>query len=238
MTAALVTAEVDPAERVLRSISARLRGPRRARADLLAELRDGLDDATDDLVASGFTVDEARAQAVAEFGDPAELAGQLQTELTGVQARRTAITVALISLGLHATWDWGYPTLMIHYALGGGHEPTGPAILGRINDLQSVVVFIAAPMLLLTYRWITRRTAPVRRIALGIGSLAAALLAVQLVLSGVMTALNPDLVVALNGSPGGRVLQFGTITALSLLIWSTLRTLRLIAFVPRVPHQE
>jgi hypothetical protein len=229
---------LDPGDGVLALLAAGLRGPRRIRADLLAELRDGLDDATDDLVASGLDRGQARHQAVAEFGDPVALARELQVELAGAQARRTAVAVALVSLLVEAAWNWGYPAMMRSFWLRGG-RPTESAFLAQLNDLQTVVVWIVTPLLLLTCGLSLRRAAAVRRSSVLIGALAAGLLTVNVLTSGVMTALNPGLIEALRDSPTGMVLQFGSLAAMLGLALTTARTLRLLAFVPRgLPHRE
>ena len=54
----------------LSDVAAQLCGPRRRRATILAELRDGLDQATEDNIAAGLTPDQAAAAAITQFGTP------------------------------------------------------------------------------------------------------------------------------------------------------------------------
>ena len=222
----------DPRDGVLAQPAAGLRGPRRVRCDLLAELRDGLDDATDDLRAGGLSAAEAQHRAVAEFGDPVALARELQAELTGAQARRTALAVALGSLLMETVWRWGYPLMMRDYGMSGGH-PTESALLARLNTIQEVAVWVVTPLLLLAYAMILRRKAILHRITALIGSLAVGLLSVNLLTSGLMTARNPGLREALQADPAGLVLQFGTLVSLGYLMLTTARTVRLLAFAAR-----
>jgi hypothetical protein len=230
--------DTDPRDGVLAQLSAGLRGPRRVRNDLLIELRDGLTDATDDLQASGVDAEQARQQAAAEFGDPVALARELQAELTATQARRTALAVALISPLMEVAWRWGYPALMRDYGMRGG-RPSGSAVLAQLNSIQQIAVWIVAPLLLVAYGLILRRTVALRRVATLIGLLAAGLLSVNLLTSGLMTALNPDLRVAVRGNLLGLLLQVGSVAGLTFLALSTARTVRLLAFVPRpVPQRE
>ena len=237
MTASL-RPDLDPRDNVMALLSARLRGPRRMRTDLLTEMRDGLDDATDDLLASGLSTAEARHQAVAEFGDPASLARELQAELTGVQARRTALAVALLSLLVEAAWDWGYPAMMRDYWMRGGH-PTISPLLEPLSRVQEIAVWIVVPLLLVAYGSILRRRAALRRASLLIGLLAVGLLSVNLLTSGLMTVLNPDLLAALNGNLPGLLLQFGSLAVMLFLVLSTVRTMRLLTFTARpVPRRE
>lgn len=77
----------------LADLAARLPGPTRARQAILAELGDGLADATQAHLASGLPPAAAARAAVAEFGDPPTLADAFAPELTGLQARRRALTL-------------------------------------------------------------------------------------------------------------------------------------------------
>ena len=238
MTAPSLRPDLDPRDDVLALLSAGLRGPRRIRTDLLTEVRDGLDDATDDLLASGLGTAEARHRAVAEFGDPVSLARELQAELTGVQARRTALAVALLSPVIEAAWDWGYPAMMRDYWMRGGH-PTISPLLEPLSRIQEIAVWIVAPLLLLAYGSILRRKVALSRAALVIGLLAVGLVSVNLVTSGLMTVLNPDLLAALKGNLAGLVLQFGSLAAMLFLMSSTARTVRLLTFAARpIPRRE
>ncbi len=77
-----------------------LRGPRRVRADLVAEARDSLVDASEAYQADGCPVELAQRRAVAEFGSHAEVLPGYQAELAVAQARRTTLlfAVALVAL--------------------------------------------------------------------------------------------------------------------------------------------
>jgi hypothetical protein len=66
-----------------------LRGPRRRRARILAELRDGLDQAITDQVTYGRTEDQAVASAIDDFGTPQAVADAFAGELATAYARHT-----------------------------------------------------------------------------------------------------------------------------------------------------
>jgi len=88
----------DPAARrvldgYLADLAARLPGPDRARQAVLAELDDGLVDATEVHLAAGLAPVAAARAAIAEFGDPPTLAAAFAPELAGAQARRSALTL-------------------------------------------------------------------------------------------------------------------------------------------------
>ncbi|MFC4585898.1 permease prefix domain 1-containing protein [Sphaerisporangium corydalis] len=83
-----------------------LRGPGRARHDLVTEARDSLADCADAYLADGVTRHEAERMAVAEFGTVGEIAPGYQEELAAHQGRRTAISVFLTVPLLTIIW-WG-----------------------------------------------------------------------------------------------------------------------------------
>ena len=66
-----------------------LRGPRRHRARILAELRDGLDHAIGEQLGAGRTGDQAVSAAIEEFGTPQALADAFAGELATGYARHT-----------------------------------------------------------------------------------------------------------------------------------------------------
>lgn len=94
----------------LRVLAGQLRGPRRLKADLIAEARGSLEDAAAAYQDSGLDARTARSRAVAEFGDARELAPAYQAELTAGQGRRLAMIVALVPAGmLTADLMWWQP---------------------------------------------------------------------------------------------------------------------------------
>lgn len=84
-------------ERWLADLDTRLAGPARARSTILAELRDGLDDAFAAARAAGLTPTQAARAAIAESGDPATVAAAFAPELAATHARR--VSRALIATG-------------------------------------------------------------------------------------------------------------------------------------------
>ena len=80
-------------EGYLAEVTARLPGPARAHADIVAELRSGLLDATDAHRSAGLPPAQAALAAIREFGDPAQVAVGFGAEIAASQARRVAITL-------------------------------------------------------------------------------------------------------------------------------------------------
>jgi hypothetical protein len=92
-----------PIAAYLAELNMRLLGPRRRRTQILAELHDGLGHATDTRLAAGMPAEQAAAQAVAEFGSPAQVADAFAGELATAYARRT-IALYLITGPLVGIW--------------------------------------------------------------------------------------------------------------------------------------
>ncbi len=124
-------------ERYLGEFTARLPGPARDRAGIVAELRSGLLDAADAHRCAGLPPDRADLAAISEFGDPAGIAGAFRAEIAARQARRVALALLVTGplVGLlwiaetasgHAgaqpgqPWPWGAPVpgLLLAVAVG------------------------------------------------------------------------------------------------------------------------
>jgi hypothetical protein len=101
-------------------LAAELRGSRRAKADLLAEARDGLTDVADAYYLHGMDRAAAERRAVEEFGTVAELAPLYQRELGLAQGRRTALLVAFVLVMQPVLWNYGWDLLVT----GGEDDPT------------------------------------------------------------------------------------------------------------------
>ena len=90
-------------------LGAALRGPRRAKADLLTEARHSLEDATAAYQSRGLSAARAQRRAVAEFGAVGEVAPGYQTELGLSAGRRTAWLLTLVISPQHLVWDVALP---------------------------------------------------------------------------------------------------------------------------------
>jgi hypothetical protein len=92
-----------PIAAYLDDIGARLVGPRRRRRQILAELSDGLDQATDRRIAAGMPADRAADAAIVQFGGPAAVADAFADELITAYARR-AVALYVITGPLVGIW--------------------------------------------------------------------------------------------------------------------------------------
>jgi hypothetical protein len=94
----------DPVEVYVTALAAALHGPRRVKARLVEEIRDGLTDAVAAHAGEGTPYPHAARAAVREFGTAQELVPSCQRELTLAQARHTARAVALTAPFLIGCW--------------------------------------------------------------------------------------------------------------------------------------
>jgi hypothetical protein len=136
----------------LDQVAATLPGAPRARRDVLAELRSGLLDATDAHRRAGLPADAAAETAIAEFGDPRQIAAAFRPELTITHARRVAFTLmatgpvtallwSVTALGSHfgfrlaPPWQWAGLTPGAHLAV---HLAAAAFVLTALTSLVTV----------------------------------------------------------------------------------------------------
>jgi hypothetical protein len=118
-----------PVDEYLAALSKSLAGPRRRKADLLAEARDHLTDATEAFEADGLDREQAEREAVADFGELSEVAPGYRAELAVSQSRRTAMLLFLVLIAQPIVWQDG--------VWSWNQEPSQPNVL---NDfLQGLV---------------------------------------------------------------------------------------------------
>jgi len=115
-----------------------LHGPRRVKGRLIRDAADGFDDTVDAFRAAGIDAGQARSLAVARFGTPGQLAAAYQAELDTVQARRTAMLVAMTLPAMFAMWHvawnldpyqtWEIPILPLLLAQGAASFGVGASV--------------------------------------------------------------------------------------------------------------
>jgi hypothetical protein len=151
---------------VIGTLERSLRGPRRARADMVREIRDGLEDAVAAYRESGLDGREAWRRAHADFGDPGEVAAGLQVELTARYGRRTAAGMALAFPALVLLWD----SLWVMDAKPPQLPPTSTWLAGAIDALSLTSATACAVAVLLLW-FGARRGVRVDRVTRGVGFL-------------------------------------------------------------------
>lgn len=215
---------MNPVEATVAELDRALHGPARLKRCLLAEVRNGLDDAVEAHREAGLDEPAARAHAAAEFGGAAEIAPLLQRELVAAQARRTAALLAVAFPSLVLGWDLVWRTGF------GWTDPIEPVVgaLARLQDVVGWGVAIgAAAALMLLARGATRAVDP-RRQARLIGHLgkAAALLSGGAALAMNLVAL-PATVRLLATSPITAGAYLTSAVLLVIVVRSVRRTQRL-----------
>jgi hypothetical protein len=131
-----------PVDAYIAGLGRALTGPGRKKADLLAEARDGLEDATEALEADGLTRWDAEQQAVADFGQLAEVVPGYRAELGYAQGRRTAVLLCLVMLAQPVIWHEGSWPWNQH------EDGSGPVavFLNQLVELAGVLSIIGAAL--------------------------------------------------------------------------------------------
>jgi hypothetical protein len=133
--------EQDVIEPYVDELARSLRGPRRVKADLLAEARDALTDAATAYERDGLGRPVAEARAVAEFGTVDEVGPHYQSELAFSQGRRTALLLLFILIGQAVAWRTVWPQLRP----GPVADPTpASAALGQALGWLAVVAVVGS----------------------------------------------------------------------------------------------
>lgn len=167
-------------ESYLSQVAAALPGPARARADIVAELRGGLLDATDAHRRAGLAPPAAAQAAVAEFGHPAQVAAAFRPGLAATQARHVAATLLVTGpligllwataarashIGVHDAPPWQWT----------GMPPAAPIAFPLFAAVFIITVWTAFITLAATgrlTRWLPRRSrlAPTAAAIAGFGA--------------------------------------------------------------------
>jgi len=157
---------VDVIDTYIAELDAALRGPRRARTDLLTEARDSLVDATRAYEDGGLPAAAAERRAVREFGDVRHIAREFQAELGLAQSRRTAVLCLCVLLLQPLAWGNAWYVAAASNPAG---EPAAPyALLSElvewlgggaiVGSLAAVAASGIGMRHLRTPRWITQVT--------------------------------------------------------------------------------
>lgn len=107
-------------DRYVAELNGVLRGDRRAKAELLAEMRDGLVDATEAYQGCGLGRQAAEQRAVSDFGAVSEVADECQKELALAQGRRTALLTCAVLAVQSIVWGSALQQVTSGWARGSG----------------------------------------------------------------------------------------------------------------------
>lgn len=131
---------MDVIDRFVAQLERTLSGPRRAKADMVDEIRDGLHDAADARRSRGLDPVTAQRSALAEFGTIEQIAPALQAELAMTQARRTALLITVVLAGQPLAW-----TAVDVLMAGGTHaqDKPGYALVNTLTQWTGAGTIIA-----------------------------------------------------------------------------------------------
>jgi hypothetical protein len=165
-----------------------LRGPRALKADMLAEARDGLLDASEAYERGGLDADGAQRRAIADFGAVDAVVPDYQTELGLSQGRRTALLMVLCLAAQPLVWRVVLP-------LAGHPDNSGGTAYNVVNylveGLGSVSIISGMVLALALGRGTRFLRAPGRLIRVA-GVFALVVSGVFVVLGTLMSAFSPD----------------------------------------------
>ncbi|HEV2894723.1 MAG TPA: permease prefix domain 1-containing protein [Actinomycetota bacterium] len=175
--AGLIPAFLDPAARrvldgYLVELEAALVGPRQARAAIVAEVADGLTEATTAHERQGLTPADAASAAAAEFGDAQLVAAGLGAELAAQTGRRVGLGLLATGPLVGLTW---LGTVLANAAAVGDRPPAGLVLVPLLFAAVLAAAVPAAVVSVLASGRLTRWLPASSRLAPTAAGLAAAL---------------------------------------------------------------
>jgi hypothetical protein len=208
----------------VRTVGRRLRGPAGTRRELMRELADGLQDATEAHVRAGLPALVAQARAVRECGPVDTLVAAYQPELAASQGRRTSMLLALLMPGLVLLWD-------LPWMVAGPWNAPAPPAVTALSDVITYAGLAAGGCALLALALFVRGARlrrPVGKLTGVVGILGVVVLALTFTCSAAMAFLNPGETMAVFARSWiGLLVEVVTIVATGSMVVSLSRSLRL-----------
>lgn len=223
--------DTDPVTAHVSALARMLRGPAGVRRSMLAEARDGLEDAAAAYQEGGLGSREAAGRAVHDFGPVTEIAPLYQEELTARQGRRTALLLSIVFPSMMLAWDllwsngisWTVTT------------PPPPPIVGVLARAQDVISLAVAGIELLLLAVTFLRRVPQRHVARAVGLTAALGAAFTLATCVFMHLANVDGITSMLATGlAAPAAYLGSVAVMMVIAASALRTLRLTRLRPEL----
>jgi hypothetical protein len=201
----------DPIDEYVTGLRRTLRGPGRAKRDLLVEAHDSLLDAAEAYAADGLERVEAERLAVEEFGSLSVIAPAFQEELAVAQGRRTAFLVFL-SVPLTALM-WGFLWRVFPHDPSAAPQPQWFRAVSVTMDCAQIVTGLLGGLALMALGRGVRRVRRPELVIRSLGLLVWLQMPLTLAMCMALTYGAPGSVGGLTHFPPGVAL--GVITALS-----------------------
>lgn len=223
--------DTDPVTAHIGALARVLRGPTGVRRSMLAEARDGLEDATAAYQEGGLGPREAAGRAVDDFGPVTEIAPLYQEELTARQGRRTALLLAVVFPCMMIAWDLLWRN-GISWTLT---TPPPPPIVGVLARTQDVISLTVAVLELLLLAVTFFRGVPQRPVAIVVGLTAAIGAGSTLFTCAAMHLVNLDGTSSLLATGiAAPAAYLGSVAVMAVITTSAMRTLRLTRLRPEL----
>ncbi|WP_067173522.1 permease prefix domain 1-containing protein [Microtetraspora niveoalba] len=205
-----------------------LRGPLRAKRDLIAEARDGLVDATEALEADGLPRQDAERLAVEEFGPIAAIAPAYQEELAVGQGRRTALLLFIGVPFIALVWSMIWRIFPQDPARMMAHWPGWFHPVSRVVDYSQIAVGLCGAAALIAFGPGRRRLARPWLVTRALG----VLVWVELPLIGVLSSMLTT-AAALDGFSSYPPGAAATLVTGVFMLWQLYSATRCLIFTPR-----
>jgi hypothetical protein len=149
-------------EPYLSALDSRLSGPARAKADLLAEARDGLHDAADAYREGGWSEQEAQRRAVDDFGPVHLIAQGYQAELGMHSGTRTLWKLIIGVPLMQLAWDFARKWTFGDWSQLATPTPAWYKYIAQLTHGSVFLVPVLGLFALVCMRWLSRRMDGVR----------------------------------------------------------------------------
>jgi hypothetical protein len=202
-----------------------LHGSGRLRADMLVEIRDALEDATEAHRDGGAADDQARRLAVDEFGSARSISAALQDVLAVAHGRRTAWTLLAVLGVQHAVSEYLGRSGAWQRSWAGITPGPFYTALARFTDVSVILALAAAAAAVVAFGWGVRRLGVRRDLVRMTAVLASVVIGLNWLSGALLTLLAPD-GGTLDGAVAGLVGSMWTVVPSAAVLFSARRAWR------------
>ncbi|WP_033293301.1 permease prefix domain 1-containing protein [Amycolatopsis jejuensis] len=207
----------------LAELDRQLVGSRSAKADLLAEARDGLHDAAEAYREGGWSAEDAQRRAVADFGHVGEVAGDYQAELSMHSGVRTLWKVVLGVPAMQTSWELARILTFGSWAKLTTPNPGWYPYVTQFSHGAIYAVPFVGLVALVCARWLSRRVD---------GAVIARICGVLIAVAVGLNLVSVGLIVGATGVVDASRLFLSVPCGVLMVAW-VLLSLRFVVLVPR-----